>query len=171
MNNEAEIAKLVGVMAAAFPNAKVSDPTVEAYISMLKDLPLDVLTAAVEQCILESEFFPTVAKLREKVAVLTTPQRPTPTEAFGELQGAIARTGFYRSPSFDDPIIARCVEALGWQHLCTSENLVADRARFIQMYEQLVERERESAKLGPKARAIRAITDGEVKEIGDGRGY
>lgn len=173
MSNESEIAKLVGVMSVMFPNARVTDQTVECYVSFLKDIPIETLTAAVEQCVIESEFMPTVAKIRSKALELSTPQRPVATEAYGVLQDTISRTGFYRTPHFDDPLIARCVAALGWQNLCTSENLVADRARFIEMYQQLVECEREHAKLGPKARALREQTDamGTVREIGDGRGF
>src|ERR1700742_3315291 len=123
MSNEAEIAKLVGVMSVAFPSAKITDATVEAYVHLLKDIPLEVLTTAIEQVATESEFFPTVAKIRNKALELTMPQRRDPMEAWGEVVHAMGRVGFYRSPHFDDPLITRAVECLGWQYLCTSENV------------------------------------------------
>lgn len=170
---EIEVAKLIGTMAVCFPSVNISEETVAMYTAALRDIPLNVLEAAVEQCILESEFFPTLAKLRAKACELTTPRRKIGTEAYGVLQNEISRTGFYRQPQFSCPLIAQAVNALGWQNLCSSENLVADRARFIQVYEQLLQREIDNARLGPKARALRELTDSvlEVKEIGDGRAF
>src|SRR5215204_4420139 len=117
MSNEAEIAKLVGVMATVFPSAKINDQTVESYVHLLKDIPLEVLTASVEQCVTESEFFPTVAKIRNAALSLTAPVRREPMEAWGIVLKAIQQTGFYRSPSFDDPLIAKAVDCLGWKYL------------------------------------------------------
>ena len=168
VKREIEVTKLIGAMAALFPSARVSEETINAYVHMLRDVNLEVLTAAIEQCANESEFFPTIARIRNKVLSLTKPQRLDPMAAWGVVLKEIQRTGFYRSPVFDDPLIARCVEALGWQYLCSSENIVADRAHFAKLYEQLVEREAQDARLLPAARQIREL--GQVKEISDGRG-
>ena len=101
--------------------------------------------------------------------LLTAPKRRDPMEAWGEVIQAIQRFGFYRSPVFDDPLIARAVDALGWKYLCSSENVVADRAHFAKVYEQFVEREKQDARLLPQARHIRQMS--QVQEIGDGQGY
>jgi len=169
MSNEAEIAKLVGAMSASFPNTNVTDATVEVYISMLKDIPLDVLATSVEQCMAESEFFPTIAKLRNRALALVAPPRRDPMDAWGVVIKEIQRVGFYRSPHFEDPLIARAVDCMGWQYLCTSENIVADRAHFAKVYEQFVERESQDAKLLPQARRLREMAN--VREIGDGRAF
>jgi hypothetical protein len=169
MSNEAEIAKLVGAMGASFPSANVTDATIEVYISMLKDIPLEVLTASVEQCMAESEFFPTIAKLRNKALALVAPPRKDPMAAWGEVIRQIQRTGFYRSPHFEDPLIAKAVDCLGWQYLCSSENIVADRAHFAKAYEQFVEREAQDARLLPAARRLQEMS--QVREIGDGRSF
>ena len=71
MNDKTEIAKLVGIMAAAFPHAQVTEATVEVYVSMLQDLPLDLVTISVQQCMAESEFLPTIARIRDKALALT----------------------------------------------------------------------------------------------------
>lgn len=169
LDTEIEITKLVGAMAAMFPATQISTATIKGYVSMLKDIPLEVLTAAVEQCTGESEFFPTIAKIRNAALAMTMPKRRDPMEAWGEVIRAIQKIGFYNSPHFDDPLIARAVDALGWQYLCSSENMVADRAHFAKLYEQFVEREKQDARLLPAARHIRELVS--VKEIGDGRGF
>lgn len=171
INAEIEVTKLIGVLAASFPQAQMSANSVNAYVAMLKDVPLNVLKVAVEQCVVESEFLPTIAKVRDRALSLVRPERKDPMEAWGVVLKTIQRVGFYRSPTFDDPLIARAVECLGWQYLCTSENAVADRAHFAKVYEQLREREIHDSRLLPQALALRALSNGRVQEIGDGRGF
>jgi len=168
---EIEITKLIGAMAAMFPSVQIGAATINGYVAMLKDIPLHVLTSAVEQCANESEFFPTVAKIRNASLALTMPKHLDPMEAWGLVLQAMHRIGFYRSPSFDDPLITRAVNSLGWQYLCTSENIVADRAHFAKVYEQLIQREMQDARLLPAARHLRELADGTIKEIGDGRAF
>ena len=166
---EIEVTKLVGVLAASFPNTQMSKDSVNVYARMLKDIPLDVLTTAVEQCMVESEFLPTIAKLRNRALSLVAPPRKDPMDAWGVVVKEIQRVGFYRSPHFEDPLIARAVDCMGWQYLCSSENIVADRAHFAKVYEQFVERETQDARLLPQARRLREMA--QVREIGDGRAF
>lgn len=171
INAEIEITKLIGVLAASFPQTQMSPKSVNAYVAMLKDIPLEVLKVAVEQCVVESEFLPTIAKVRDKALALVRPERRDPMEAWGVVLETIRRVGFYRSPMFNEPLIARAVECMGWRYLCTSENVVADRAHFAKVYEQLREREIRDSRLLPQALALRALSSGKVQEIGDGRGF
>lgn len=154
MNTEAEIAKLVGVMAVAYPSTQVSDATVEVYVSMLKDIPLDILTASIQQCMAESDFLPTIAKIRERALSLTCQVAPEPLEAWGIVLKEIQRTGFYRSPVFENSIISKAVDCIGWQTLCSSENQVADRAHFSRVYEGLLRQVENDRRMLPVARQI-----------------
>lgn len=151
---ETEILKLIGVMAAGYPNTQVSPETFKVYLSLLKDIPLDLLTASVQQCMAESEFLPTVAKIREKALTLSSPVAPEPLEAWGIVQKEIGRVGAYRSPIFADPIIAKAVDCIGWQTLCMSENQVADRAHFAKVYEGLLRQAENDRRMLPAARQI-----------------
>lgn len=163
---ETEIVKLIGVMSAAYPNTQVSTDTFKVYVAMLKDIPLEVLTVAVQQCMAESEFLPTVAKIREKALTLTVPVAPEPLEAWGTVQKEIQRTGFYHSPMFSDSIIAKAVDCIGWQTLCSSENAVADRAHFSKVYEGLLRQAENDRRMIPAARQIQ---EG-VRRLALGRG-
>ena len=46
-----------------------------------------------------------------------------------------------------DPITRQCVERLGFNQICMSENISADRANFRMIYEQLAERRRQEAQM------------------------
>jgi hypothetical protein len=170
-SSKAEIAKLIGVMATGYPSVQVSDQLIESYVNLLQDIPLNVLTASVEQCMTESEFFPTIAKIRNTALTLTLPQHTSSLEAWGIVLRAMDRVGFYRTPTFDDPVIAKAVDCIGWQAMCASENQVADRAHFSKVYEQMIQRETQDARLLPGARALMQQLREPVREIGDGRPF
>jgi hypothetical protein len=154
LDHEIEVVKLVGVMAAAYPNTQITEETVKVYTLMLKDISLDVLTSAIQQAMAESEFLPTIARIREKAIALTQPGHVSSLEAWGVVKQAMGRYGYYRYPTFDDPLITKAVECIGWQTLCSSENEPADRAHFSKVYESLVKREIDDARMLPEVRQI-----------------
>jgi hypothetical protein len=159
-----EIVKLVGMMAVAYPNTQVSSETIKVYVAMLEDVPLELLTISVQQCMAESEFLPTVAKIREKALALSKPVAPEPLEAWGIVLKAFEKYGFYHSPEFDDPIITKAVDCIGWQMLCSSENVVADRAHFAKVYEGLVRQADSDRRMLPAAREIQ----GQIQKLIEG---
>ena len=171
LNREIEIMKLLGLMAAAYPNTQIAEATLNVYVSMLKDLSVDVLTLAVQQAMAESEFLPTIARIREKALALTQQTHVSSLEAWGQVKRAMESVGYYRSPTFADPLITKAVDCIGWQTLCTSENEPADRAHFSKVYESLVRREEEDSRLLPEVRQIQQrvralIAEGTMPEGG-----
>lgn len=169
IDDKPERLQLIIALFALFPTLQVKDETYKAYLHMLSDIPLEVLTAAVEQSAAGSKFPPTVAEIRDTALRLVTPARPEGAEAWGTVVKALSEVGFYRSPKFDDPLTQKMVDIIGWQTLCSSENSVADRAHFIQNYNVLVAREVADAKLLPRAREIRELASARAREITDGR--
>lgn len=138
-----EVAKLVAVMMAAFPSAKVTADTSMVYERMLGDLDYPAANAAVEKLLATSRWMPTVSEIREAVLSLTEGEPKPGGEAWGEVIAAVGRYGSRRYdvgtflPPFTDPVTAQAVRALGWVALCDSENQIADRARFIELYDKL----------------------------------
>lgn len=172
---ELEIGKMITALAMMYPSVQIGEETINAYVSILKYTPLDVLTAAIEQCTRECKFFPTVAEISERAFQISSPlaSNPNGITKWGEVKSEMRRTGFYRTPRFEDPMVAQAVHVLGWQHLCTSENEEADRAHFARIYDNLLAQQIQDAKLLPRAREIRRQIQemNGAKEIGDGRGF
>jgi hypothetical protein len=154
LDHEIEVLKIIKIMVSAYPNTQITDATREVYVTMLHDLPLNVLESAIKQAMAESEFLPTIAKIRDKAIALTRPGHVSSLEAWGIIKKAMEQVGFYRYPTFDDSLIAKAVECIGWQTLCSSENEPADRAHFAKVYESLVRREDEDARMLPEVRQI-----------------
>ncbi len=163
-----EAAELVAVLMAAFPSARPTARTSEVYERMLMDLDGKTANAAVERLLATSRFMPTVAEIRDACIDLSHGDRRAGGEAWGECLKAIGRFGVYRSPgkdfSFQDPLVARCVAALGWEPLCNSENQAADRARFIELYDQLAVGHRKNQNAGelPAVQRLKALKDSDT---------
>lgn len=136
-----EAAKLVAVLIASFPNAKIMQDTSAVYERMLADLDYTAANAAVERLLATAKFLPAVAEIREAALAVCAGEIRPGGESWGEVLKAIARRGYVRPPgdgwNFSDPLVGQCVAALGWRALCDSENQQADRARFIELYDKL----------------------------------
>jgi hypothetical protein len=139
-----EVARLVATLMAAYPQAQMTVATSKVYEHQLGDLDREVATVAVERLINTANWLPTVAQIRAAAAEVKYGPRRLGGEAWGDVVAAMRRVGFYRLPRFDDPIVADAVAMLGWQSLCSSENEVSDRARFIELYDGLAERARKN---------------------------
>lgn len=180
-----ESTKIWACISAGYPAAmaRMGDAQARAssavYRRMLADLDYPTVNAAVEGLIATSKFLPTVAEIREAAASLTAGPVRAGGEAWGDVLMAVRRFGINRRPEFADPLTAAAVHALGWRELCNSENQTADRARFIELYDQIAHRRRhEYIAAGlPAARQLRelrgpttvgALLAGAMGRLGDG---
>lgn len=142
------------------PNALAE--TLLLYERLLADLPEAALRTAALRHIATSKWFPTVAELRMAAAEIIAPSstEQTALEAWGDVVDTFSSGETYagenliKAPVFNNPLTARAVTALGgWVHLCRSDNEPADRARFVQIFEQLQARERSERILPENLRA------------------
>lgn len=172
---DSEVAKIVAVLMVSYPNARwmpsrpgaPGEPdlpgTSTAYERMLRDLDYETTNAAVERLLaITPRFPPGVAEIREAVLALTVGETRPGGSAWGDVVKAIRRYGYMRSPgkdfTFPDPLVAEAVSAMDWVELCSSENQVADRARFIELYDRLAATRRRSqlSESLPAVRQLRA---------------
>lgn len=178
---EVEAKKLVAVVLASFPSqaARVdrdrANGMVDAFVSLLDDLAYDEVNRALRVLLQTKTFMPSIAEIRAMVVELRHGPQKAGGDAWGSVLDMIRAKGSYRSPGVDfhfaDEVTARAVAALGWRELCLSENAVADRARFIDLYDKLAgdaRREQQSPLLAatndarrelaaPKAEAARIV--------------
>jgi hypothetical protein len=143
-----EAAKLVAVMLVAFPSQahRLSDSRqqtalAEVFADLLGDLSYEQCNAALRVLIQTRQFMPTVAEIRATAIDIMRGPQPSGADQWGNVLRAMRERGAYRTPGvdfvFNDPITAKCVQQMHWQTLCLSENSVADRARFIELYDKL----------------------------------
>lgn len=159
MNTSTIIKKLF----ATFPNGNATPATVLVYVERLASIPENELEAVVNQCIDESEFLPTIAKLKEMHLRMRSGAAPDKAaEGWLSVTRAMRDPDFYspsidetRSPRFRDPIVARVVEAMGWNNLRMSTNQMADRAQFLKFYESFSRNEISEQRLTSEFKALR----------------
>lgn len=156
MANPLDIAHVVKVMSIAFPNWKPTADTSEVYFKLLQDIDGEELKVAVLHCLSESgrAFAPSIGEIRGAVSELRRMSYNVPSsyEAWQEVLMQFAEAGYYNTPKFSHPLIAEAVRRMGWRQLCLSEDQIADRARFIQCYEQLTNRATKEDILLPEVR-------------------
>lgn len=142
----------LALLAENWPKEPFNEARQRIYEMALADINPELLKAAVLACIATRTWFPQPAEIRQQAADLV--QRASGQmgayEAWGELTKMLRRGyGINRTPSLDD-LTQRALDAIGgWRWFCNSDNPVADRARFIQAYEQLVARQNNDIMLLP----------------------
>lgn len=142
---DAEALRIVSRLVAAFPRPVVNEMTVDVYVEAL--LPLDAarVAASVQRLTLTVRFLPTIAEIREAMTTQSGPELPTAGDAWATVLHWVRKIGGYGTVPTRTPIdrlIARCIDAVGgWHYLChESENLMADRAHFLRVYAENVQR-------------------------------
>lgn len=158
---ELEVRDVLKLLAAAYPTQRqrMSNDDVRGmaaiYTAGLLDLDAARVRAAVDRLVKSSRFIPTIAELREAAVDVAHGARAPGGEAWGRCLGLIRRYGSHRWPGIDfevaDPALLATIRALGWAELCGSDNAAADRARFIELYDQLAKSERKEAAIAPGA--------------------
>jgi hypothetical protein len=146
-----EMRAIFNLLVAAHPGKELGEDTPRAYEAALGDLPVDLLKAAVLQCLATSKWFPTIAEVRGAAAdILARAQgHPTALEAWGQMRrwlrspkSVIVNGQRYVRRPLTEPSM-RALAALGGEGMVReSDNPTADRARFEEAYNGLLERER-----------------------------
>jgi hypothetical protein len=148
---ELQIAQAVTFALAACPQhaAKLDGAAVadmrRAWLTLLEDLDAADVGAALKRYLATSKWLPAPAEIRTLVAEAKHGRRRPGADAWEDVRKAVGPYGRDRVPPFADPLVARAVSALGWRELCLSENAVSDRARFVELYDQLARAAAEDA--------------------------
>jgi hypothetical protein len=137
MATEIEVIQLIGIYSEGYPNYIPKPNAARIYYEMLEEIPLDACRAGIKVCVANSKgFFPDPGQWRQAALDIVQSKNNLPSgmEAWGEVVAAFENVGMYREPKFSHTLIDNIVRQMGWQNLCTSENAMADRARFIDAY-------------------------------------
>ena len=143
MENEVTTVRCLILLQSAYPRTEFGAESVKIYRTTLADIEPALLQTAVLKHISSSKWFPTIAELRKAATeiVLHSDGQLSAPEAWGKVMREVRSVGHWGSPSLG-PVVMQAVEAIGgWRNVCLSENITADRARFIEAYTILRKRE------------------------------
>lgn len=151
-----EIAKLLAVLAAAYPKFEVDDVKVQVWYEMLGDLEYSVVNIAIKKIIMLNTFPPAIAEVRKTAIEISNSINITAAEAWGEVIRAVKKYGHYRAKeaiASMSPATAQVVRCIGWSEICLTEEPGVIRAHFLKMYDQITAREQERQLLPPAMQA------------------
>jgi hypothetical protein len=143
------------------------------YGRVLADIDDKTLQAGVVKLVSEATFWPKPAEIRRACLDMVTPLGLTAGEAWATVQqyirdwpGTDGLRGRYRNGEHIDPpalpdMVQKAVDAVGgMSYLRLSENVMSDRARFMDVYQVFAQRKQEQTRMLPEVRqAIEAITE------------
>lgn len=162
-----EALKIIQMLGEVYPSYQLSKGAIKTYLRLLADLPPDLLEQAALDHMARSAFFPTIAELRAAAFELLESAHPGPSayDAWGQVQETICRIGHIEQPTWEDPLVGKVVNALGWRYLCLSDNPIADRSHFVQAYQALAERRRQEQRRPLEVQRYLALQDGGLPEL------
>jgi len=152
--NRTEIASLLAICSAAYPHVNVTVETATVYAEMLADLPNEDARRAVRRLLATSQFFPSIAAIREATLAVSQPAVPTPANAWSEVMLKMKEVGHNGRPEWSHPSVAVAVATLGWWDLCMSDNQAVSRAHFWKVYDATVKSAQQAALLPPERPAL-----------------
>ena len=132
-------------------NLLPNEQAMELWFRQLQDIPFPVAEAILAKWVATNKWSPSIADIRDSMAEI---QNGGPADDWGEAWDQ-AMTAIRRFGSYDEdgalaslpPLTRETVRRLGYKSLCWSENQVADRANFRQVYEILSKRKVETDKI------------------------
>lgn len=130
-----------------------SPEAMKIWYQVLGDLSADSLGAAARKYVETKPSPPSPADLRQIAIELTTDTPSDWGHGWEQVRNAIRRYGTYDPKgALDsmDEVTRAVVTRMGWQEICSSENMEVDRANFRMIYEQLAKKETERMQLSPK---------------------
>lgn len=119
----------------------------ELWYRELSDIPYTVAEAALRKYVSTNKFSPTIADIREMAASVSNGDKPLWSDGWDKVLRAIKKYGSYgqaEAMASLDELTRQAVKRLGYLELCRSENIMADRANFRMIFEQLADRQQQS---------------------------
>lgn len=171
--NRQETSKILAVLNVAYPRFEIKPDqvalTVELWQKSFEDIPFQIVEAAVQKLLLESEYPPTIAAVAQRIAEVSSPTL-TAAEAWGEVVEAERKYGYYRQEEAMNSLSAltrKVVEQIGFVNWCISKNVDTEntlRAQFRMAYQTMADRQKNDALLPERLKLM--IAQVGVKQIG-----
>lgn len=132
-------------------NLLPNEEAMELWYRALQDIPIKVAMAFFNKWVMTEKWSPSVADIRKGCAEVLNPEITDDwSKGWNECIRAIGKYGYMREAEALASMSEKTretVRCLGWRSLCMSENEMADRANFRQVYESVQKRQVETEAL------------------------
>lgn len=131
--------KGMGLLVKAFPE-KEND--YDLMWEFLQDLEDEDFIKAISKIVITTKDINRATNMIALIRESALPENILAGEAWAEVLKEISKTGSWGKPQFNDPLIVRAVECIGWKNMCMSENIAIERAHFLKVFDSLSARNR-----------------------------
>lgn len=145
--------KAIGLFNLSY-RTEFDDERLDFYVRMLADIHSVTLEKACENLICTSKFLPTIAEIREECEKISAVVNNRKTEidyseAWRLVMHAADKKGHDYGLQTLPPMVRTAADRLGWHDICYGDlgNLSTMKAQFRNIYNILIEQERESTRL------------------------
>lgn len=144
--NKKEFSKIAMAIKTYYPNQNLlpNQQAMELWYLQLQDIPYKVCMAVVNKWVALNKWAPTIADIRENAVDISDGEQKDWSEAWQDVLLNIREYGYHRAEDGLEELTGvtrQTVERLGYTRLCHSENIMADRANFRDIYNELSKRE------------------------------
>ena len=150
-----ETKAVLAILKAAYPNfykdmsKEDAKNTVDLWATMFADDPTHIVTEAVKSLICTLKYPPTIADVKEKIAMITQPQQMTEMEAWDRVRSAIsyyhAVENFYNLPVILQKIVGSPNRLREWAMMESQAVDSVIQSNFMRSYKAKVAQEKEYA--------------------------
>ena len=154
-----ETIQVLSILKAAYPKfysnltREGAMQIIELWSVMFVNDDAEHVKTALYKHIATSAYPPAIADIRKAMLFVTDSDETDIGDAWGEVMRAVRNFGYMSEAEALESlnsVTRKAVESMGYQNICMSENLMADRAHFFKIYETMEKREKEN-KLLPQA--------------------
>jgi hypothetical protein len=164
-----EFFKFSAALRTYYPREKLlpNKESMELWYTQLNDLSYEVAVKVLNVWVTTEKWSPSIAEIREKALELTCVSASNNwADGWEQILKAIRYYGRYREDEAlesMDETTRNVAKRLGFRNLCDSENIIADRAQFRNIYEQVAERQKKQAQVPER---IRNLISGTINNQG-----
>lgn len=158
--NKKEFTIFASALRTYYPKEKLipNEQAMGLWYNQLKDIPYKLAEVVLNKWVATNKWSPSIADIREQATELTSEEvKKDWGEAWNEVIRNIHYYGSYRVEEGMEHltgITRETVKRMGYMNLCQSENAMADRANFRDIYNTLLEREKQDKQIPQSLKLI-----------------
>lgn len=127
------------LVTGTFPHLKLTKATMDAWHTLLADLPGPVAQQATVNVLRQQtgSWWPTPGAIRQEAIALQDGEWPTADQAWGQVTQAVRWWGYMQPEAaygMMDAPVAQVVRALGWRDICEADPGII-RGQFLKFYQ------------------------------------
>ena len=144
-----EFTKSMTFMCNAY-RQEMSEVQVSVWYNFFRDVPTEKFNLAIVRIIEKERYFPTVAAVRQELALIDNPDlQLDASEEWEEVRSRIQRYGSYRADQAIaelNPVTAAVVKRIGgFSSICSCEDIEWKRKSFMSLFKETLDRQKEIA--------------------------